>query len=270
MFDNDINDIDKFELTMPDEAIESEIYKQMDRNRSVYVNSKNFLSIFYTKHMIDRDNRETDDDDNDPEAIENQNYTIDEFYGNVINKLKEICGIYIDTKMEFDPIIVNLIFSFLVIRLHDNIVKYIKYVLLSEKQTFVNTFKDKIRNLSFKQARKYFKDKADAFIYTNYSFLIDNILESEDFMNPEQILKILFKLDPNDYECLTTNNMYSVCRLSFDISFFTKYIQDIYRNELNKMQLKSDVMTEITYALVPIRDEEIQQEEDKGELNTNE
>jgi hypothetical protein len=238
------NTLTDFDLQMPDDLLLSEIEKQLTFTEPVYTFTKNFLDLFYTRQMIKNQQRESEDNDVDSDAIATNQADTDNCYRNVILNLKAHCGILIDSGTgEYDPQTINAIYSMFIFRLHLNMIDFIVSSININKQLFCRQFEDiSSNNLSMRSARKTFKNKLDAIIAVKYSDIIDTILQDDNMLNPENILQILYKMNPDDYEYRIIANLYNIVYLSFDVPAFCQFIRNAYTDAMSLENLKQNVI----------------------------
>jgi hypothetical protein len=243
MFETDT--LDEFDLQIPDDLLRTEIERQISFIEPVHTFTKNFLEIFYKRQLLKTNNRETEEDENDPESIEKNIYNTDLCYQDVILNLKHRCGLLIDTGTgEYDPKVINNIYSMFIFRLHHNIIDFIVASININKQMFAQQFTSNLNNsnISMKSARKTFKNKTDAVIAVNYRNIVDMILQDEAIINPENILNVLYKNNPDDYEYRMITQLYNTVYLGFDIPVFCQFVRNAYSNIMSLENLKSYVI----------------------------
>lgn len=225
--------ITEFDLSMPDELIKSEILNQIIGTSPIYNVRKNLLTVFARKLEL-RKTRDEDYDDDIDELIAD---TTDEFYKEVVTKLRESCGILINYAGDNSALNIQYIYDMFIIHLHDNIVEYLSQFIQANKNTYLTYFSDdESTNLSVRMARRNYKNKADATIVIHCSEIINMILS--EGVNPEHILEILYRYNQEDYEYLLSYNMFSVGYLSFDIPTFQEYLERLYSDPVANANLK--------------------------------
>lgn len=239
------NPISSFELQMPDSLIQSEAIAQIDcANGTVMDNlTSNYVEIFDQKHAIQKITGETDFDENEADPAQALQESEDQFYGAIVNRLRDIAGIMIDTSNGSDKQQIKAIYSMFVFRRHKNLIDFILQYILSNKQLLASQFNDdSVTNMSVKSARKQFKTKVDATIAVHCYEIIDNILANDELMNPELFIGMLYQANPEDYDYLVASSMYGTLALSFDIPKYIQHIRNIYSIPLNDTYLKSAIM----------------------------
>ncbi len=236
--------VSEIDMILPDDQLRSEIEKQLSTAEPVYTFSKNFLELFYIRWQLKNEARQSEDNENDADAVDNNETDIEWLYRDVILNLKQRCGILVDTEGQvFDPKVINTIYSVFVYRLHKNIVDFIVASILRNKETFIQQFTDiETGNLSFKNARKTFVNKTDAIIAVKFGDIIDSILNDDNMINPENIIDMLYKLNPEDYEYREIANLFNIVYLGFDIPTFCQYIRNAYIDVVSLENLKIQVI----------------------------
>jgi hypothetical protein len=242
MFDNE--PMTEYDIQLPDDLLLNEIERQISLSYPVHTFSKNFLDIFYKRQLIKINNRESEDDEDDPDAVEKDAANLDNCYRNVILNLKQRCGILIDTGSgEYDPKIINTIYSVFVFRLHRNMRDFLVASIKTNKAMFAKQFDGNTSsNISMKSARRTFANKIDAIIAVYYRNIVDIILQDPGIMHPENVIDILCKTNPEDYELRMITELYNVVYLGFDIPAFQAYIRNVYLNVLSLEDLKNGVI----------------------------
>ena len=254
-----LSDID---LMLPNDQLEDEITKQIDLTESIHTFNKNFLTVFHQRQLLKDENRESEEDENEGEAVEVNASDTEWLYRNVILQMREISGILIDTDSStFDPNVINSIYSMLVYRLHVNMIVYLTITIIHDKEVFYRTWLPEIKNsISLKSAKKTFRNKYDALIAVKYSDIIAAILQDENYMNPETFIEVLYNFNRDDYEYVTIINLFKLNYLSFDIPKFISHIQHAYSDNLALDNLKGQVIQRLIPSF-PIREvEEIEED----------
>jgi hypothetical protein len=246
MFETEFS-ITDFDLQMPDDLLLSETLRQIRSEDSVIGSRKNFLEIFHHKHKILQQRRETEDDDIDLDAADKDIELVDSFYKRVIEELHNVPGIMLDvTDGNFDRITFNHLYSALIPHLHEHIISYVTCCILWNKQMFVQQYdSDTLGNNTVKQARKQFKNKTDATIMIHLDNIIWCILSDDNFLKPDNMINVLYKSDPEDYEYTVIANYYNICALQFDVPRWLQYIRNIYTNIENLQSLRLSVIERI-------------------------
>ncbi len=236
-----------FDLSMEDDMIMDEINFQLECKIPVYQNKKNFLEILYTKYKALNSARITSDDEDEPDAIEVNDAKLDEYYSEVVGKMQGIVGILIDrSSKDINYAIINSIYENYVIDIHQNMVDFITRSININKQTFASVFtEDRLVNLTVKMARRHFKSKTDATIAIHLTDIISNILQDNEIMNPENMMNILYQLNPDKYLYSMCMNLYRIGYLGFDVPTYLTHIRTIYQDPMNFEQLKVDVTNQL-------------------------
>jgi hypothetical protein len=254
------NAMTEFDMQLPDDLLLSEIERQMSFVYPVHTFTKNFLDIFHKRQLMKIDNRESEEDEDDPDAVEKDIANIDTCYRNVILNFKHRCGILIDTGSgEYDPDVINTIYSMFIFRLHTNMRDFITASINANKAMYAKQFDGGLsNNISMKSARKTFKNKVDAIISVHYQSIIDMILQDDALLHPENFISVLYRINPEDYEFRMIANLYNIVYLGFDVPTFCQYIRNVYSNMLSLENLK---MTVIEW-LIPSFPQKTKDEED--------
>lgn len=240
------NPISSFELQMPDSLLQSEAISQIDGSIGTVMDniSSNYVEIFDKKHAIQKLTGETDFNENEPDPVQALQDSEDKFYGSIINSLRDILGILIDTagcgKSNNE---IKSIYSMFVFRRHKNMVDYVfQYIMQNKSQLASQYNDDTVTNMTVKSARRQFKTKVDASIAVHCFEIIDNIIGSDELMNPENFIKLLYSSNPEDYDYTVACSMYQTVALGFDIPKYINHIRMIYSNPMNRSYLQNSVM----------------------------
>ena len=237
-------DFTDFLLSMPDEMITSEAVNQIAGTLNDIYGYRNYVDIFEYKHAIQERARETDEDENEAEAIEYHNNARDNFYGEIIRQFKSLYGILLDTNGS-DNIqsYVKDLYNMFVVRRHSNLVEFMVFYIMNNKASLAARFSnDRITNMTVKNARKEFGNKVDATLAIHCYELIDQILSDDELMNPETVLEVLYQGSPEDMEYVTAHTLFETVILGFDIPKYIERIRTIYSDPVNNSYLKSNVI----------------------------
>ena len=271
-----MSDLTDFDLSMDDDMILDEIDSQVKCTTPVYNIKKNFLDILYKKYNAMNAQRISEGNDIDPESIEVNNNNLDNYYGRVIENMKSYIGIFLDLGSgEINYQTINSIYGTFVINLHRSMIEFIVASINTNKQEFVNQFNnDELKNLTIKMARKTYKNKIDATITVHIGEIINNIISDDVLLNPENVLSILYKNNPEDYDYTLAMNLFKVGYLSFDVIEYMKHIREIYSDPMNMENLKIAIMEELLPTFPIKTPEEIENEKSNnnqivGTSNTN-
>lgn len=243
--------VDDFVLSMPDDLLTSEAINQITGQNSDVFGYRNFVEIFDIKHTIQENARETDEDENEAEAVEYHQNQRDAFYGAVIKGMKDISGILLDTRGH-DNLLTNVkdLYDMFIVQRHRNLVEFILYYILHNKTSLANRFNDdKITNMTVKNARKEFGNKIDATLAIHAYDIVIQILGDDEVLNPENFIELLYQSSPEDMQYLMAHSMYGAVALSFDVPRFINLIRTIYSNPVNLSYLQSDVIERLVERL---------------------
>jgi hypothetical protein len=235
---------------MYDELLCEEIYNQI-KGVSLHKFGKNFLDMYYRRYVLRKELGITRHDENDPEASRINDAEAELVYKNVVAALNEWVGIHINTgDEEYNFSIINMVYSMLIFQLHSNIIEVISYILANNKAMYVTPYESEAtKNLSIKLAKKQYKHKVDAIISVKYREIIMSILTDREFMNPECIIKTLYKINPDNYEYKEIYNLFECVYLTFNFDTFFTYIQHMY---LHDYDLKEQLEMAVIEKLLPL------------------
>ncbi len=240
-----------FLLSMPDGMITSEALNQIAGTFSDVYGYKNYVEVFEYKHTIQEHARETDEDENEAEAIDYHNNARDKFYGTIINNFKSLYGILLDTRGS-DNIqsYIKDLYSMFVVRRHSNLIEFMLFYILNNKTNLAARFSnDRITNMTVKNARKEFGNKVDATLAIHCYEIVDQILNDDEVMNPETFLEVLYQSSPEDLEYITAHTLFETVILGFDIPTYINRIRTIYSDPVNNSYLKSNVIERLISVL---------------------
>jgi len=261
MYDPDV--LSEMDMMMSNDQLRGEVQKQITVAEPVHTFTKNFLNVFYMLLKYRDDNRESEDNEVDSDAIAKNRADMDWFYTDVINSMYNNCGIILDTAGQvFDPEVINSIYSTFVFGIHRNMIEFLVSTILYHKEHFAGFFANQLQgNVSLKNARKTFKNKVDAIIAIKYSDIIDLIFQTDEYITPETIVYCLYNANKEDIEYTSIFNLYEVIYLQFDVPKFIKYLRRAYSNTLSYEALKISVQQR----MIPCFPQKNPNDNDEGE-----
>ena len=243
--------IDDFVLSMPDNLLTSEAVSQFSGQNTDVMGTRNFVEIFDIKHAIQENARETDIDENDGDSIEYHRNARDTFYGAVISEMNNIAGIMLDMK-GYPNLISSVkdLYDMFIVQRHRNLVEYMISYILHNKSSLASRFgDDRLTNMTVKNARKEFGNKIDATLAIHAFDIVNQLLNDDEIMNPENFIEVLYKSSPEDMHYTMTQSLYDTVALSFDIPKYIKLVRSIYSDPVNLSYLQSDVIERLVERL---------------------
>lgn len=245
--------ITDFDLSMPDDILKTEVLNQIFGNSPVYSIRKNLLNVFCTKLQVKKVSYVNEEGNDDIDIEEFISESFDEFYNMVTKQLKETCGLLIDvTGGGFNQNSINYIYEMFIVRLHETIIEYITQYIILNKNKFGEMFNDdESANMAVRIARRSYKSKADVAIAIHYSEIIDTIFNDEQSLNPEVIVNVLYKYNPEDYIYMLIHNLFGVSYLTFDISRFQNFIKTRYMDPVTLANTKVSVIERLIPTFKP-------------------